>query len=160
MPNRSNTDNNLFSESSDSENQIVEFSDSESSDSEIDEVNPPSTASSESSDNNNMAQVPNIQNDLQHLTTAIQRLGTRNLNPLIAAVNNLQQNVTQHDNNLIAHGNIINAQGRYAATPPTFSGGKQDPMRWLADFNAAANANGWNAAHKLAAVRAYSRHWI
>uniref|UniRef100_U9SQI2 Retrotransposon gag domain-containing protein n=2 Tax=Rhizophagus irregularis TaxID=588596 RepID=U9SQI2_RHIID len=54
--------------------------------------------------------------------------------------------------------NQQNQQQSWGAFLQTFSGeNQQDPVAWLRDYNAAAEANGWNNVRKLQVVPAYLR---
>ncbi len=92
------------------------------------------------------------QADIQALTVAVRALtgqfGAPNWGNVQNAVNNLNATVT-------ANNNALQNRGSHVAHIPTFSGGNQDPVTWLNEFNFAAAANGWNAARKIQVVPAY-----
>jgi hypothetical protein len=96
----------------------------------------------------NQAQVN--QADIQALTAAVQALTGQMLAPnnLGNAMNNLNATVA-------ANNNALQNRNHNVAQVSSFSGGNQDPITWLNEFNATATANGWNAARKLQIVPAY-----
>ena len=91
------------------------------------------------------------QADIQALTQAVRNLtgqfGAPNWGNVQNAVNNLNATVTANNNVLQNRGQVVPI--------PTFSGGNQDPVTWLNEFNLACAANGWNVARKLQVVPAY-----
>ncbi|CAB4375500.1 unnamed protein product [Rhizophagus irregularis] len=100
---------------------------------------------------NRLNQVPQVnQADIQALTAAVQALMGQMLAP-----NNLRNAMNTLNATVIANNNALQNQNHNVVQVPTFSGGNQDPITWLNEFNATAMANGWNDARKLQVVPAY-----
>ncbi|PKY56049.1 hypothetical protein RhiirA4_476039 [Rhizophagus irregularis] len=96
-------------------------------------------------------QAPQVnQADIQALTAAVQALTGQMLAP-----NNLRNAMNTLNATVAANNNVLQNRNHNVTQVPSFSGGNQDPITWLNEFNATATANGWNIAWKLQIVPAY-----
>ncbi|PKC00129.1 hypothetical protein RhiirA5_403357 [Rhizophagus irregularis] len=100
---------------------------------------------------NRFNQAPQVnQADIQALTAAVQALTGQMLTP-----NNLGNAINTLNATVAANNNALQNRNHNVAQVPTFSGGNQDPITWLNEFNATTTANRWNIAWKLQIVPAY-----
>lgn len=71
------------------------------------------------------------------------------------APNNLSNTINNLNATVAVNNNALQNCNHNVTQISSFSGGNQDPIIWLNEFNATVTANGWNAVWKLQVVPAY-----